>query len=113
MPAVRMLFTGYAPVHFACFRPLYEALVREPGVEIAVSGGLRSREEKGWSYDAGGMYGRFDLPGDAILTIEEIRAREFDVLFSASTKPIAPAAHGRSIQIFHGLSFRNRSIRAE
>lgn len=115
MPAaMRMLFTGYAPVHFACFRPLYEALVREPGVEVAVSGGLRTRvEEKGWSYDPAAMYAPFGLPAATILTVEEIRAREFDVLFSASTKPIAPAAHGRSIQIFHGLSFRNRSLRAE
>jgi CDP-glycerol glycerophosphotransferase (TagB/SpsB family) len=34
------------------------------------------------------------------------------VLFSACTKPITPAAHARAIQIFHGLSFRNRSVRA-
>ena len=26
---MRILFTGYAPVHFLCFRPLYERLIGE------------------------------------------------------------------------------------
>jgi hypothetical protein len=110
----RVLFTGYAPVHFACFRPLYEALLAEPGVDVAVSGGLRSREDAQdeWSYDAGAMYRPFGLTNGSVLTVDEIRRREFDLLFCANTKPIVPAAHDRAIQIFHGLSFRNRSVRA-
>ena len=35
----RILFTGYAPVHFVCFRPVYERLRRVPGVQVFVSGG--------------------------------------------------------------------------
>jgi hypothetical protein len=112
--ATTVLFTGYAPVHFACFRPLYDALLAEPGVDVTVSGGLRRRahEDEPWSYDAVGMYRPFKLSNASVLTVEEIRAREFDVLFSACTKPIVPAAHRTAIQIFHGLSFRNRSVRA-
>jgi hypothetical protein len=110
----RVLFTGYAPVHFACFRPLYDALLAHPGVDVAVSGGLRSRAhaDDEYSYDADGLYRRFRLSNASVLTVDEIRRREFDVLFCANTKPIAPGWHHRAIQIFHGLSYRNRSVRA-
>jgi hypothetical protein len=111
-PRTQVLFTGYAPVHFACFRPLYDALLATPGVDVVVSGGLRTKVGEEWSYDADAMYRPFRLSGASILTVDEIRRREFDVLFCANTKPIAPAAQGRAIQIFHGLSFRNRSVRA-
>jgi hypothetical protein len=109
----RVLFTGYAHVHFACFAPLYAALLAMAGVDVAVSGGLRSRPtpDDEYRYDADAMYRPFRLSGASVLTVDEIRRREFDVLFCANTKPIAPAAHGRAIQIFHGLSFRNRSVR--
>jgi hypothetical protein len=114
MATARVLFTGYAPVHFACFRPLYEQLLTTREVDVALSGGLRRRvsEEDPYSYDADALYRPFGLSGASVLTVEEIRQREFDVLVCANTKPIAPAAHGRAIQIFHGLSFRNRSVRA-
>jgi hypothetical protein len=112
-PPARVLFTGYAHVHFACFAPLYDALLAMSGVDVAVSGGLRSRPtpDDEYRYDSDAMYRPFRLPGARVLPVEEIRRREFDVLFCANTKPIAPAAHGRAIQIFHGLSFRNRSVR--
>jgi len=114
MPAPRVLFTGYAPVHFACFRALHDALAAHPQVDVFVSGGLRSRQDPGddWSYDAARLYDRFGLPAASVLTVEQIARMEFDVLFCANTKPIAPAAHGRAIQIFHGLSFRNRAVRS-
>ena len=41
--SVSILFTGYAPVHFACFEPIYWRLTRSPEVTIRLSGGLRSR----------------------------------------------------------------------
>lgn len=112
-PLSRVLFTGYAPVHFACFRPLYEALLATPGVDVSVSGGLRTRVgDEPWSYDAEALYRPFGLPSAAVLTVDEIRRMEFDVLFCANTKPIAPAWQHRAIQIFHGLSFRNRAVRS-
>lgn len=108
-----VLFTGYAPVHFSCFEPLYEGLVRSPGTEVFLSGGLRTRSEEATHYDAQAMYAPFGVPAAHVLEVEEIAERDFDVLFCANTKPIAPRSAGLRIQLFHGLSFRNRSMREE
>ena len=105
-----VLFTGYAPVHFACFRPLYERL-RADGIEVFLSGGLRKRAGDGWSYDAQAMYEPLGLPADHILSVSEIQDREFGVLFAANTKMISPRAVRTKVQIFHGVSFRNRAVR--
>ncbi len=107
----RLLFTGYAPVHFTCFRPLYERLARTPGVEVYVSGGLRRGEGEMTTHDAEAMYAPFGLPPEMTLTVEQIADMEFDVLFCANTKAIRPRNVRRTVQIFHGLSFRNRSAR--
>jgi len=109
----RILFTGYAAVHFVCFRPLYAALQAREDIEVFVSGGIRSPEADGYRYDTAGLYDRFDLPDDRVLSVEETAELEFDVLFAANTKPIAPRHAERRVQIFHGMSFRNRAIRAE
>lgn len=110
---MRILFTGYAPVHFVCFQPLYRLLAATPGLTVHVSGGLRSRNDDGETvHDAGGLYERFGLPAGAVRTVEEIRAETYDLLFCANTNAIEPEAYGRSIEIFHGLSFRNKAIRA-
>lgn len=110
---IRILFTGYAPVHFVCFRPLYSLLARAPGVSVTLSGGLRGRGSSGKTvYDERGLYDRFELPAGAVRSVEEIRAESYDILFCANTKRIEPGAYGRSIEIFHGLSFRNRAVRS-
>jgi hypothetical protein len=109
-----ILFTGYAPVHYACFRPLHAGLDQLDAAEVFVSGGLRSRDAAGeWVYDTDAMYGPFGLPPTSVLTVEEIRERDFDVLLCANTKKIAPRTFGRSVEIFHGMSFRNRAVRGE
>lgn len=107
-PAV--LFTGYAPVHFACFRPLYERLLAE-GCEVYLSGGLRSKTEDGWRYDAAAMYGPLGIPAENILSLAQIKERAFDFLFAANTKMIQPDEVRTKVQIFHGVSFRNRAAR--
>jgi CDP-Glycerol:Poly(glycerophosphate) glycerophosphotransferase len=110
----RILFTGYAPVHFVCFRPLFAALRREPGVEVLVSGGLKWRDASGTRrHDTEAMYAEFDLPEDAVVPAAELPDLDVDVLFCANTKAIAPRRHEESVQIFHGLSFRNRAVREE
>ncbi len=38
---MRVLFTGYAPVHFACFRPIFDRLWGMEGVDVRLSGGSR------------------------------------------------------------------------
>jgi len=118
MPAkkLRILFTGYAPVHFLCFEPLYRRLVSMlgGGVDVFVSGGIRE-EDNGvvLSYDLERMYSPLGVPREHMLTVHEIAEQDFDVLFSAHTNLIAPRSFGRSVQIFHGVSFRNRAVRAE
>ncbi|MGI8800736.1 MAG: CDP-glycerol glycerophosphotransferase family protein [Solirubrobacteraceae bacterium] len=110
----RVLFTGYAHAHFACFRPVYERLRGLAGVEVLLSGGLRrGNAVEGYTYDTDAMYAPFHPPAGAIRTVEEIAELDVDVLVCANTKPIMPRSHGCSVQIFHGLSFRNRAIRPE
>lgn len=112
-PDLRILFAGYAPVHFICFRPLYDRLSLLPGVQVFVSGGLRSKTENGHQYDEQAMYRRFKLPEGTVLSVEEIQQRDFDVLFAAHTRLILPRNVRKKIQIFHGISFRNKAVRPE
>lgn len=107
-----VLFTGYAPVHFVCFRPLYERLARSEDFDVFVSGGLRSKTDDGEvQHDTAALYAPFGLPAEHVLTIEQIQVRDFDVLFAANTKLISPRSAGTRVQIFHGISFRNKAIR--
>ncbi len=110
---VNVLFTGYAPVHFVCFRPLYQRLAASPDFNVFVSGGLRSKAETGYHYDGPGLFDPFNVPKESVLTIDEIAHRDFDILFAANTKLIKPRNVETCIQIFHGISFRNRAIRLE
>lgn len=118
-PSKRILFTGYAPVHFVCFRPLYESLARTPGFEVFLSGGLRSEIETDEpdvmvrKHDAPGLYKRFGVPDDHILSVEEIAEQDFDVIFGANTNLILPRNVTTRVQIFHGISFRNKAVREE
>ena len=65
----RILFTGYAPVHFLCFRHLYERLIDLPGVEVFVSGGLKTETEAAVVYDTQAMYRPFRLPEHTVLSV--------------------------------------------
>ena len=38
--SMSVLFTGYAPVHFLCFEPLYRRLRESSDFEVFLSGGL-------------------------------------------------------------------------
>jgi hypothetical protein len=115
----KVIFTGYAPVHFVCFSPLYRYLSADPRFEVFVSGGLREEIEsedgqsKSRIHDALSMYRPFGIPDDHILTVDQIRDMDFDVMFGANTKMIAPRSVGTRVQIFHGVSFRNKAIREE
>lgn len=109
--SVRILFSGYAHVHFLCFQPLYERLRALPGVDISVSGGTRTKTEEGWLYDAGALYQPFGIPQDQVLSVEQIRERDFDVVFGANTSLILPRSASTRIQIFHGISYRNKAVR--
>jgi CDP-Glycerol:Poly(glycerophosphate) glycerophosphotransferase len=109
-----ILFTGYAPVHFLCFRPIYERLVGRSDADVFVSGGLRAGDGDGFAYDGPGLYRQFGVPDERILPVGAIQSRPFDVLFSANKRIIAPRENfGALVQIFHGASLRNRGVRRE
>jgi hypothetical protein len=110
---LQVLFSGYAPVHFICFRPLYERLQARDDVEVFVSGGTRTKTEAGYRFDAQDMYRHFDLPADRVLSTQAISDMDFDLLFAAHTRLILPRRVGRRIQIFHGISYRNKAVRPE
>jgi len=99
-------------VHFLCFRPLFEALRRESGVEIFVSGGFRQKVGDGeYQYDPLAMFPQLGVPTDHVLSVEDMKQQDFDVLFCANTKMLEPRSVAKRIQVFHGISFRNRAIR--
>jgi len=102
----RILFTGYAPVHFICFKPLYDRLVRLNEVQVFLSGGIKVE-------DAHALYKPFHISTEKILSNEEIKNWDFDMSFSASANLVPPRSAGVRVQIFHGLSFRNRQIREQ
>ena len=90
--------------------------MRTPGVEVQLSGGTRSKSAQapgGYLYDADEMYSRFGLPEGTVLPVAALTNAEYDVMFSANTQRIEPRRVDRRIQIFHGMSFRNRAIRSE
>ncbi len=110
---IQVLFTGYAPVHFVCFQPLYMRLAEDPAFEVRVAGGLREKGEEGYIYHSYPLYKPFGIAPDRILSMEQIQEMDFDLLFAANTKMLAPRSVRARIQIFHGVSFRNRAIRSK
>jgi len=113
MRPARLLFAGYAPVHFVCFRPVYERLRDVRGIEVYFSGGkVAGQKEDGTKvYDAAALYRPFGLPRESVLTLEEMRPRAFDLAFCAHTSGFFPRRRCPRVQIFHGVSFRNMAIR--
>ncbi len=112
----RILFTGYAPVHFVCFRPVYERLRRMPGVQVFLSGG---REPNGEGADEAGpvtaqeLYRPFRIAPERVLSLATMRRQRFDMVFCAHVSGYFPREDRARVQIFHGLSFRNMAVRRE
>ncbi|HYT84598.1 MAG TPA: CDP-glycerol glycerophosphotransferase family protein [Gemmatimonadales bacterium] len=110
----RILFTGYAPVHFVCFRPIYERLRRVDGVQVFVSGGREPGDDgEGVAVTAGQLYRPFRIPPDRVLSLEEMRRQRFDMVFCAHVSGYFPREDRERVQIFHGLSFRNMAVRRD
>jgi hypothetical protein len=108
----QLLFSGYAPVHFLCFRPVYEVLRHDPELDIWFSGGFRSKDRDAVEYDVHGFYDGYGIPEDRIIPVEETRDRDFDVLICSHTSDdLFPRSVGKSVQIYHGVSFKNYAVR--
>ena len=106
----RVLFTGYAPVHFVCFRPIYERLRRLPDVEVFVSGEGHGNAERAGARE---LYRPFRIPARRVLPLATVRRQRFDLVFCAHVSGYFPREDGGRVQIFHGLSFRNMAVRRD
>lgn len=111
----RVLFTGYAPVHFLCYRPVYERLASDERVELWLSGGFREdvdRKKKIFNYRVEGFYDDFAVDQGRVIPIERAREEDFDVLVSAHlSDALFPRSAKRTVQIYHGVSFKNLAVR--
>lgn len=109
----RILFTGYAPVHFVCFLPVYRRLQDDERVEIWFSGGFRTETPQGDVHCLEGFYDPFDVPREHVIPYEQAQEQKFDACVCAHLSTgLVPPATGRSVQIFHGVSFRNLLARS-
>lgn len=108
----RILFAGYAPVHFVCFRPIYERLRRVPGVSVYFSGEGAADGHRP-PVTAHDLYRPFRIPPRQILPISDMQRQAFDVVLCAHVSGYFPREDRARIQIFHGLSFRNMAVRRD
>ncbi len=109
----RILFTGYAPVHFVCFRPIYERVKRLPGVRIFFSGGREGDDANGPPLTAQELFRPFRLPAEQVLSLDAMRRQTFDLVFCGHSSGYFPREDRERVQIFHGVSFRNMAVRRE
>jgi hypothetical protein len=109
----RVLFSGYAPVHFVCFRPIYERLRRMAGVEVYLSGGRDGATEDDAPLTARELYAPFRVPRSRVLELDRMRRQSFDLVFCAHVSGYFPRDDRERIQLFHGVSFRNMAVRRD
>ena len=108
----RILFAGYAPVHVVCFLPVYQRLVRDARVELFLSGGFKSLKHGQVHFSTEGFYDEFPVDRERILDADTARCQSFDALVCAHlSDTLFPRSVGRSVQIFHGVSFKNLAVR--
>lgn len=105
-----IVFSGYAPVHFVCFQPIYRRLARMRDVEVFLSGELGGSNGDG---DVEALYRPFRIPKERILPLQVMRRRAFDMALSAHVSGYFPRSERERVQLFHGLSFRNVAVRRD
>ncbi|MGI8619104.1 MAG: CDP-glycerol glycerophosphotransferase family protein [Gemmatimonadaceae bacterium] len=111
-PKARIVFAGYAPVHFVCFQPIYERLRRSRDIEVFVSGGREAAEGRP-ALTASQMYKPFRIPPSRVIGLNQMRARDFDMVFCAHVSGYFPRNDKERVQLFHGVSFRNMAVRRD
>lgn len=109
----RVLFSGYAPVHFVCFQPLYERLKRRRDIEIVLSGGREASPDGGPALSAKQLYAGFRVPASKVKPLEKVQRERFDMVFCAHVSGYFPREDRDRIQLFHGVSFRNMAVRRD
>ena len=108
----QVLFGGYAPVHFLCFQPVYERLRQDPDVEVWLTGGLRRETDGRKWFDAAALYDQLPAAPEHVVPFDQAYEREYDVAICSHTSDsLLPRKAGRTMQIFHGVSFKNFAVR--
>ncbi len=108
----RVLFGGYAPVHFLCFLPIYRRLLEDPRVEVFLTGGFREKNTDSVTFHLEGFYEPFGVDPARVLTLESVAQQSFDVVVcSHLSDAMFPGSYGKSVQLFHGVSFKNLAVR--
>jgi len=108
----RILFSGYAPVHFICFLPIYRRLAQDARVELWLSGGFKREQGDSVRFEVEGFYDPFPVDQRRVIPAEQAREQDFDVLVCAHlSDALFPRSAGRTVQIFHGVSFKNLAVR--
>ncbi len=108
----RLVFAGYAPVHFLCFLPMYRRLAADSRVEVFLSGGFREGKGDQATYRLEGFYDPFPVDHGKVIPLEQVGKEDFDVLVSAHlSDAFFPRSVRRTVQIFHGVSFKNLAVR--
>lgn len=112
MSKKRILFSGYAKVHFVCFLPVYQELQRCSEVELFLSGGYKRGRGDDVSFEIDGFYDEFPVDHARVLDATTARQQDFDVLVCAHlSDALFPRSANRTVQIFHGVSFKNLAVR--
>ncbi|HSL69830.1 MAG TPA: CDP-glycerol glycerophosphotransferase family protein, partial [Longimicrobiales bacterium] len=109
----RILFSGYAPVHFVCFEPIYRCLMARTDVRVELSGGRDPDEDGIGGLSAQELYRPFQVDRSAVIELDEMEKRSYDLVFSAHISGFFPAEDRKRVQVFHGLSFRNMAVRRD
>jgi CDP-glycerol:poly(glycerophosphate) glycerophosphotransferase len=108
----RILFSGAAWVHFVCVLPVYKRLSADPRIEFWLSGGFKKEEnDSEGTYTLPGFYDPFPVDRSRVIPVERAREEDFDVLVAAHKSPPKPRSFGKSVQLFHGVSFKNLGVR--
>ncbi|MEO7647263.1 MAG: CDP-glycerol glycerophosphotransferase family protein [Gemmatimonadaceae bacterium] len=108
----RIVFAGYAPVHFVCFQRIYERLRRSRDIDVFLSGGREAAEGRP-ALTAARMYAPFRVPRSRVIGLKQMRARDFDMVFCAHVSGYFPRNDEERVQLFHGVSFRNMAVRRD
>ncbi len=108
----RILFSGSAWVHFACAFPVYQRLASDDRLEFWLTGGFKRQEgDEGATYCLDGFYDQFAVDRARVIPFARAREEDFDVLVAAHKSPARPRSARRSVQVFHGVSFKNLGVR--
>ncbi|MBM2845662.1 MAG: hypothetical protein HW407_974 [Bacteroidetes bacterium] len=113
-PKRRILFCGYAPVHFVCFQPINARLSRIPSVDIYYSVGQPPRQEDPPPIQGiERVFRSFRIPNQKILPLERMKRESFDMVICSFVSGVFPRSDRTRIHLFHGISFRNMAVRRD